>query len=120
MKTNRNFRYVLTVIDNSMIKSGEIAVQETGRTGELMFESECHYYAEKEILSCIKDAEKCKSLSEYYGHTYCIYKERKSWIEKIEEEYEGKKVTSTVEHHYSDEAMLIETITVDENGINIR
>lgn len=121
MKTNRNFRYVLTVIDNSMIESGEITVQETGRTGEFMFESECHYYAEKEILSCIKDAEKRDSLGEYYEHTYCIYKERKVWTEKTEEEQQdGKKVTVTVEHHYEDEAMLIETITVDENGINIR
>lgn len=120
MKTNRNFRYVLTVINNSRIESGEITVQETGRTGEFMFESECHYYAEKEILSCIKDAEKRNGLGEYYEHTYCIYKERKAWTETIEEELDGKKVTSTVEHHCRDEAMLIEVITVDENGINIR
>lgn len=120
MKTNRNFRYVLTVIDNSMIESGEITVQETGRTGEFMFESECHYYAEKEILSCIKDAEKRNSLGEYYEHTYCIYKERKTTVEKLEREEDGKKITETIEHDYRDEAMLIETITVDENGINIR
>lgn len=120
MKTNRNFRYVLTVVPNSMIESGEITVQETGRTGEFMFESECHYYAEKEILSCIKEAEKRNDLGGYYEHTYCIYKERKSTVEKFEREEDGKKITETIEHDYRDEAMLIETITVDENGINIR
>ena len=120
MKTNRNFRYVLTVINNSMIESGEITVQETGRTGEFVFESECHYYAEKEISSCIKDAEKRDSLGEYYEHTYCIYKERKVTIEKLEREEDGKKITETTEHDYRDEAKLIEIITVDENGINIR
>lgn len=120
MKTNRNFRYVLTVVNNSMIETGEIAIQETGRTGEFMFESECHYYCEKEILSCIKDAAKRNDLSTYYEHTYCIYKERKVWQEKTEEELDGKKVTQTVEHHYECEAQLIEVITVDENGINIR
>lgn len=120
MKTNRNFRYVLTVINNSLIESGEITIQETGRTGEFMFESECHYYAEKEILSCIKDAEKRNDLGSYYEHTYCIYKERKVWTETIEEELEGKKITQQVEHHYECEAQLIETITVNENGINIR
>lgn len=120
MKTNRNFRYVLTVVPNSMIETGEIAVLETGRTGEFMFESECHYYAEKEILSYIKDAAKRKDLHSYYEHTYCIYKERKATIEKIEREEDGKKITETIEHTYEDSAMLIETITVDENGINIR
>ena len=93
MKTNRNFRYILTVINNSMIESGELTVQETGRTGELMFESECHYYAEKEILSCIKDAEKRNGLREYYEHTYCIYKERKTTVEKLEREENGKEDT---------------------------
>lgn len=120
MKTNRNFRYVLTVIYDSKIESGEITVQETGRTGEFMFESECHYYAEKEILSCIKDAERRGDLREYYKHTYCIYKERKATVEKLECEEDGKKITDTIEHDYRDEAMLIEVITVDENGINIR
>lgn len=120
MKTNRNFRYVLTVINNLMIESGEITVQETGRTGEFMFESECHYYAEKEILSCIKDAEKRNGLGEYYEHTYCIYKERKATVEQFEREEDGKKITEKIERTYEDSAMLIETITVDENGINIR
>lgn len=120
MKTNRNFRYVLTVVNNSAIAAGEIAIQETGRTGEFMFESECHYYCEKEILSCIKDAAKRNALGEYYEHTYCIYKERKVQQEIIEEEQDGKKITQKIEHHFEAEAQLIEVITVDENGINIR
>lgn len=114
MKTNRNYRFVLTVINN-----GENPSQE-GRTGEFMFESECHYYCEKEILSCIKDAEKHNSLAEYYEHTYCIYKEQKTTVEKVERTEDNKKIIETVEHNYRDTAMLIETITVDENGINIR
>lgn len=120
MKVNRNFRYVLTAIPNSMIESGEITVQETGRTGEFMFASECHYYAEKEILSCIKDADKRNSLSEYYGHTYCIYKERKLTVETIEREEDGKKIVETVESDYRDTAMLVEVITINENGVTIR
>lgn len=120
MKVNRNYRFVLTVINNSMIESGEIAVQETGRTGEFVFGSECHYYVEKEILSCIKDAASRGALGEYYEHTYCIYKERKTTVEKLEHEKDGKKITETIEHNYHGEAMLIEVITVDKNGVNIR
>lgn len=114
MKVNRNYRFVLTVINN-----GETANQES-RSGEFMFESECHYYCEKEILSCIKEAAKEDRLKEYYEHTYCIYKERKPVKETTMREENGKKITETIEHDYSDEALLVEVITVDENGINIR
>ena len=94
MKVNRNYHFVLTNIPN-----GEVRIDSEEITGERMFASECHYYAEKNILECIKDAAKRDDLRDYYEHTYCIYKEE------------------TVENG---KAMLVEVITVDENGINIR
>lgn len=120
MKVNRNYRFVLTVLDNSMIESGEITVLDNELCGERMFQSECHYYAEKNIIESIKAAEKVgeAELSSYYGHTYLIYKETKPRTEKTVEEKDGKKIT--IEYEVPGEAMLIETITVDENGINIR
>ena len=118
MKTNRNYRFVLTVLDNSLIETGESRIANDEVSGERMFASECHYYAEKNIIECIKDADKRNTLSEYYGHTYCIYKETKPKTETIEREEDGKKITETRE--LPTEAMLIEVITVDENGINIR
>jgi hypothetical protein len=123
MKVNRDFRYVLTVIKaESAEHTNDILInlKNAGRTGEFMFESECHYYAEKEIISSIKTAEKYNDLSSYVNNVYCIYKERKATVEKLERKEDGKKITETIEHNYCDEAMLIETITVDENGINIR
>lgn len=108
MKINRNYRFVLTVLDNEKINAeGEIRIDSCAITGERMFASECHYYAEKNILECLKEADKRNDLSGYYGHTYCIYKENKSKKETTEREEDGK-------------AMLVEVITVDENGINIR
>ena len=101
MKVNRNYRFVLTVVESG------VAVEQESRTGEFMAESECHYYCEKEIISAIKAAEKADQLKPYYEHTYCIYKETKP-----------KTVTETRE--LPTEAMLVEIITVDENGINIR
>ena len=118
MKTNRNYRFVLTVLDNELLNAGEIRIENNAVSGERMFASECHYYAEKNILECIKDAAKRNALSEYYGHTYCIYKENKPKTETIEREEDGKKIVETRE--IPGEAMLIEVITVDENGINIR
>lgn len=118
MKTNRNYRFILTVLDNEQLNAGEIRIENNAVSGERMFASECHYYAEKNILECIKDAAKRNALSEYYGHTYCIYKENKPKTETIEREEDGKKITETRE--IPGEAMLIEVITVDENGINIR
>ena len=120
MKTNRNFRYVLTVVDNDAIAAGEISIQEKGRVGTILFESECHYYCEKEILSCIKAGEKDSDLSGYYNHTYCIYKEQKATKTVTEREEGGKKITETVTNTFESAALLIETITVDENGITIR
>lgn len=113
MKINRNYRFVLTVLDNEKINAGEIRIDSCAVTGERMFASECHYYAEKNILECLKEADKRNDLSGYYGHTYCIYKENKSKKETTERE-DGKKIVETRE------AMLLEIITVDENGVTIR
>ena len=118
MKTNRNYRFILTVLDNEQLNAGECHIANDAVSGERIFASECHYYAEKNILECIKDAAKRNALSEYYGHTYCVYKENKPKTETIEREEDGKKITETRE--IPGEAMLIEVITVDENGINIR
>ena len=118
MKINRNYRFVLTVLDNEKINAGEIRIDENTVSGERMFVSECHYYCEKELISAVKDAEKREMLCEYYNHTYCIYRENKPQIEKTEREEDGKKIVETRE--IPGAAMLIETITVDENGVNIR
>ena len=118
MKTLRNYRFVLTNIPNSMLETGEIRIDNEEVTGERMFVSECHYYAEKNIIECIKDAAKRDDLRGYYEHTYCIYKEDKLKKETVECEEGGKKITETRE--IPGKAMLIEVITVDENGINIR
>ena len=74
MKVNRNYRFVLTVIDDEKIAAGEIRIAENEISGERMFASECHYYAEKNIIEAIKEADKRDALGEYYSHTYCIYK----------------------------------------------
>lgn len=118
MKVKRNYRFVLTVLDNSMLETGRQHLLSDEVCGERMFASECHYYAEKNIIECIKDADKRGALNEYYGHTYAIYKEDKPTIETVEHEEDGKKVTEIIEH--TGNVMLVETITVDENGINIR
>lgn len=115
MKINRNYRFVLTVLDNEKINAGEIHIDSSAITGERMFASECHYYAEKNILECLKEADKRNDLSSYYGHTYCIYKENKP-KETIKWE-DGKKI---VEVREPEEAMLLEIITVDKNGVTIR
>lgn len=47
MKVNRNYRFVLTNIPNSMLETGEVRIDNEEITGERMFASECHYYAEK-------------------------------------------------------------------------
>jgi len=118
MKVNRNYRFVLTNIPNSMLETGEVRIDNEEITGERMFASECHYYAEKNILECIKDAAKRDDLRSYYEHTYCIYKEDKPKKETVEREEDGKKIIETRE--IPGKAMLLEVITVDENGINIR
>lgn len=118
MKVNRNYRFVLTNIPNSMLETGEQQILNDEVCGERMFASECHYYAEKNILECIKDAAKRDDLHGYYEYTYCIYKEDKLKKETVEREEDGKKITETRE--IPGKAMLVEVITVDENGINIR
>lgn len=118
MKVNRNYRFVLTNIPNSMLETGEVRIDNKEVTGERMFASECHYYAEKNILECLKEADKRNDLSGYYEHTYCIYKEDKPKKETVKREEDGKKITETRE--IPGKAMLVEVITVDENGINIR
>ena len=118
MKVNRNYRFVLTNIPNSMLETGEVRIDNEEITGERMFASECHYYAEKNILECIKDAAKRDDLGSYYAHTYCIYKEDKPKKVVTEREEDGKKITE--EQLIDGAAMLVEVITVDENGVNIR
>ena len=118
MKVNRNYRFVLTVLDNNQIAAGEVRIANDEVSGERMFASECHYYAEKNIIEAIKEADKRDALGEYYVHTYCIYKEDKPKKETVEREEDGKKITETRE--IPGKAMLVEVITVDENGINIR
>lgn len=118
MKVNRNYRFVLTNIPNSMLETGEVRIDNEEVTGERMFASECHYYAEKNILECIKDAAKRDDLRGYYEHTYCIYKEDKPKKVVTEREENGKKITE--ERLIDGAAMLVEVITVDENGVNIR
>lgn len=118
MKINRNYRFALTVLDNEKINAGEIRIDSRAITGKRMFASKCHYYAEKNILECLKEAGKRNDLSGYYGHTYCIYKENKPKKETIEREEGGKKIVETRE--IPGEVMLLEIITVDENGVNIR
>ena len=118
MKTNRNYRFVLTVVDNAQIEAGEIAILDNEVSGERMFASECHYYAEKNIIEAVKAAEKAEQLKDYFNHTYCIYKENKPKKVVTEREEDGKKITE--EQLIPGTAMLIEVITVNENGINIR
>lgn len=118
MKVNRNYRFVLTNIPNSMLETGEVRIDNEEVTGERMFVSECHYYAEKNIIEAVKEADKRDALGEYYDHTYCIYKEDKPKKETVEREEDGKKITETRE--IPGKAMLVEVIIVDENGINIR
>ena len=116
MKVSRNYRFVLTAVDNSLLENGSLAIEQESRTGEFMFTSECHYYCEKEIISAVKEAEKRGALGEYYRHTYCIYKETKAKTVTTQED-DGK---TTVVKELPTEAMLVEVITVDENGISIR
>lgn len=118
MKINRNYRFVLTVLDNEQLNAREIRIENDAVSGERMFASECHYYAEKNILECIKDAAKRDDLGSYYAHTYCIYKEDKPKKVVTEREENGKKITE--EQLIDGAAMLVEVITVDENGVNIR
>lgn len=69
MKINRNYHFVLTVLDNEKINAGEIRIDSCAVTGERMFASECHYYAEKNILECLKEADKRNDLSIAFGLT---------------------------------------------------
>ena len=118
MKVNRNYHFVLTVLNDEQLNAGEIRIENDAVSGERMFASECHYYAEKNIIECIKEAAKRDDLRDYYEHTYCIYKEDKPKKETVEREEDGKKITETRE--IPGKAILVEVITVDENGINIR
>lgn len=119
MKVNRNYRFVLTCMVAEDFHTAEVqsALQES-RTGKFMFESECHYYVEKEILSAMKDAAKSNRLDEYRGHVYLIWKETKPQTKKTVEEVDGKKVT--VEEELPTVATLIETIRLNGDGVEIR
>ena len=73
MKVNRNYRFVLTVLGNDQIAAGEVRIANDEVSGERMFASECHYYAEKNIIEAIKEADKRDALGEYYAHTCLLY-----------------------------------------------
>lgn len=119
MKINRNYRFVLTCMTADEFHTAEVqnALQEN-RTGEFMFESECHYYVEKEILSAMKDAAKSNRLDEYRNHVYLIWKETKPQTLKETHEEDGKKVT--VELELPTVATLIETIRLNGDDVEIR
>ena len=118
MKINRNYRFVLTVLDSEQIAAGECHIMTDEVCGERMFASECHYYAEKNIIEAIKAADKAGRLPDYYGHTYCIYKEDKPKKEVVERQEGDKKIVETRE--IAGSAMLVEVITVSESGVTIR
>ena len=116
MKINRNYRFVLTSIPAEDYQ--ENAAQENTRIGSFIFESECHYYAEKEILSNIKEAAKRNALNEYRDYVYLIYKETKPQTVKETHEEDGKKVT--IEQELPTVATLIETIRLNGDNVEIR
>lgn len=118
MRIKRNYRFVLTVLDNEKIETGETRIDNCAVSGKRMFDSECHYYAEKKIIEAVKAAEKIDKLSDYYGHTYCVYKEDKPKKEVTERQEGDKKIVETRE--IPGKAMLVEVITVDENGVSIQ
>lgn len=118
MRINRNYRFVLTVLDNDQIVAGETRIDNSAVSGERIFASECHYYAEKNIIEALKAAEKAEQLGSYFGHTYCIYKENKPQKVTTDRQEGDKKIVETTE--VPGEAMLLETITVDETGVTIR
>lgn len=116
MKINRNYRFVLTTIPAEDYQ--ETIAQETARVGSFLFESECHYYVEKEILSNMKEAAKRDALDEYRGHVYLIWKETKPQTVKETREEDGKKIT--VEQELPTVATLIETIRLNGDDVEIR
>ena len=123
MKINRNYRFVLTCVpaEDFNQETAQDFNQETAqenRTGEFMFESECHYYVEKEILSRMKDAAKRNALDEYRNHVYLIWKETKPQTIKETREEDGKKVT--IEQELPTVATLIETIRLNGDDVEIR
>lgn len=119
MKINRNYRFVLICMTAEDFHNAEVqnALQE-GRAGKFMFESECHYYVEKEILSNLKEAAKRNALDEYRGHVYLILKVTKLQTKKTVEEVDGKKVT--VEEELPIVSTLIETIRLNGDDVEIR
>ena len=119
MKVNRNYRFVLTCMPAEDHHCAEVqgTLQEC-RAGEFMFESECHYYVEKEILSSLKEAAKSDSLDEYRSHVYLIWKETKPQTVKETREEDGKKIT--VEQELPTVATLIETIRLKGDDVEIR
>ena len=124
MKINRNYRFVLTRMTaedyqkNTTQENARIGEFMNTRAGEFMFESECHYYVEKEILSSLKEASKRNALDEYRGHVYLIWKETKPQTIKEIREEDGKKIT--VEQELPTVATLIETIRLNGDDVEVR
>lgn len=117
MKINRNYRFVLTSISAEDYQENTLQ-ENTARVGSFMFESECHYYVEKEILSNMKEAAKRNALDEYRGYVYLIWKETKPQTVKEVREEDGKKIT--VERELPTVATLIETIRLNGDDVEIR
>ena len=99
-----------TQILNAPTENGQVLTKDDSENGKGV--------KYQNIIEAIKEADKRGALSEYYSHTYCIYKENKPKKEITERQEGDKKITETREIPGS--AMLLEVITVDENGANIR
>lgn len=106
MKIKRNYEFVLTSCSREMAQES---------TGEVMFKSECHYYCEKEIVSCLKEAAKRNALAEYYPFVYRIYKVTKPAQEKIDN-LDGSYTVRELPRQWD----LVETITVNDETVTIQ
>lgn len=114
MKIKRNYRFVLTVVN----KENLTEIKDSEIIGDRLFMSECHYYAEKNIIEILKNADKAGEINKYYNFIYCIYKEEKPKKDVNEYEKDGKKVIEISE--IKGAAQLIEVIKIDEEGVSIQ
>ena len=90
MKTIRDYRFVLTVMNY------EAKPELFREMGEFIYASKDLRKCENAILASIKDADERGAREDYYNYKYCIYKETEEMT------------------------ILVETITIDEVGITIK